>query len=555
MGGPSSDGRYLTYVDWENFANLGVRDLVTGENRLLTDNKSWETGEMCYQSAFSPDDRQIAFAWQTKEGPVQLRIIGLDGSGSRVLSGGKDATAQQLGAWSRDGRQLLAYRFGADRTAEIFLISVDDGTVTPVKTLSGLGAVSIKLCLSPDGRHIAYSCPRPGDLANLDIFLVTADGGRELPLVSHPAEDVVLGWQPDGKRLLFKSDRTGSVGVWAIELTEGTPQGEPTLLKSDIGNFSPLGLSRDGSLFYGLYSGWSDIYVASLDPETGKVLAPPTKTILRNEGLNSAPDWSPDGGSLACRTSGRGAEPGHASLFVHSVQTGATRELVLKRARGLNYHFLRWSPDGRRLLCVGSDEKGSYGALHAVDAQTGDSMIIARSDDRGFVFACDWAPDGKSVYFIRRGKDERAFIRLELETGTEAEVFRLPNSGRFWFALSPDGRQVALATESKLMIYSTADGQFRDLTKAKEVNTIAWTRDGKFILYGQLRKGSKDTYDIWRVPSAGGDAQKLEVGMVNLMHLRIHPDGRRVVFTASERPAKAEVWVMENFLPSDKEKK
>lgn len=541
-GAPSPDGKLMTYVDWDNFANLGIRNLATGESRLLTDNKSWETGEMCYQSVFSPDGSQIAFAWQTKEGPVQLSIIGIDGSSYRVLRDGKDATSQQLGAWSQDGRQILAYRIGKDRTVEIFLTSVDDGTVKSVKTLSGLGAVSIRLCLSPDGRYIAYSCPKPQDMANVDIFVVAADGSREVPLVSHPAKDAVLGWEPDGKRLLFKSDRTGSAGVWAIAIAEGMPQGEPQLLKSDMGDFSSLGLSRDGRFFYGLYSGWSDIFVASLDPETGKVLSPPVKTILRNEGLNSAPDWSPDGEMLACRTSGR-------ALFLYSLRTGVTRELPLQKTGGLNYHFLRWSPDGHRLLCVGADEKGSYGALHAVDAQTGDSEIIARSDDRGFLFACEWAPDGKSVYFIRRGKEDRSLMRHDLATGKEVALFRFPNSGRFWFVLSPDGRQVALATQDKLKVYSTAGGEPRDLAEAKETTTIAWTKDGKFILYGLLRRGSKNIYDIWRVPSGGGEAQKLELGMVNLMHLRVHPDGRRVVFTASERPEKAEIWVMENFLP------
>jgi Tol biopolymer transport system component len=549
LGSPSPDGRLVTYVDWDNFANLGVRDLATGVSRLLTDNKTWESGEMCYQSAFSPDGDRIAFAWQTAEGPAQLRIIGTDGSGSRVLNDGKDASSQGLGAWSRDGKQILAYRYRADRTIEIILVSVDDGTVKPVKTLTGLGAVSIELCLSPDARHIVYSCPRPENMSNIDIFAVSADGTQETTLISHPAEDVALGWDPDGKRLLFKSDRTGSTGVWSIDVAEGLPQGEPRLLKTDLGAFSPLGLTKDGRLFYGLHTGWSDIFVATLDPETGQVLSRPVKTILRNEGRNSTPDWSPDGEMIACRTSGSSAEPGRATLFLHSPRSGETRELTLKKTGSLNFHFLRWAPDGRRLLCIGADEKGSYGALHAVDARTGDSEIIARSDDRGFIFGCDWAPDGKSVYFFRRGKAERSFVRLELATGKETALFQFPNTGYYRFSLSSDGREVALTTQDKLSVYSTVGGQPRDLVKAKDINAFGWTRDGKFVLYGLLRKGTKNVNDLWRVPSAGGEAQKLDIGMINLMHIRVHPDGRRIVFTAGERPEKAEVWVMENFLP------
>lgn len=118
--------------------------------------------------------------------------------------------------------------------------------------------------------------------------------------------------------------------------------------------------------------------------------------------------------------------------------------------------------------------------------------------------------------------------------------------------LSPDGREVALTTQDKLSVYPTAGGEPRDLVKAKDINAFTWTRDGKFILYGLLRKGTKNINDLWRIPSAGGEAQKLDLGMINLMHMRVHPDGRRVVFTAGDRPEKAEVWVMENFLPPGK---
>jgi hypothetical protein len=34
-----------------------------------------------------------------------------------------------------------------------------------------------------------------------------------------------------------------------------------------------------------------------------------------------------------------------------------------------------------------------------------------------------------------------------------------------------------------------------------------------------------------------------------MTHLRVHPDGRQIVFTGQIHPGKSEVWVMENFLP------
>jgi hypothetical protein len=54
---------------------------------------------------------------------------------------------------------------------------------------------------------------------------------------------------------------------------------------------------------------------------------------------------------------------------------------------------------------------------------------------------------------------------------------------------------------------------------------------------------------VWRVPVTGGEPQKLELAMPSLQHLRIHPDGRQVAFTASSQAEKSEVWALENFLP------
>jgi hypothetical protein len=52
---------------------------------------------------------------------------------------------------------------------------------------------------------------------------------------------------------------------------------------------------------------------------------------------------------------------------------------------------------------------------------------------------------------------------------------------------------------------------------------------------------------LWRISVEGGEPQKLELTIDNLMHMRVHLDGQRIVYTAGEY--KAEIWVMENFLP------
>jgi len=322
-----------------------------------------------------------------------------------------------------------------------------------------------------------------------------------------------------------------------------------------MGNLRPLGITREGSLYYGIYSGWSDIYIASIDPETGQVLAPPTKAVQKYEGFNSSPSWSPDGQDLVCRSSRGEVAGGGVVLLIRSFRTGEIRELVPKHVGGLNFHYIRWSPDGRSILGIGPDEKGKWWFLFAINAQTGNAEVIAYSDSsKGeALFAPECAPDGKVVYFMRSGKEFRRLIRYELETGTEKELLRLPQSpGLHFMVLSPDGRQLAFNDGLAVKLVSTSGGEPRELIQVKDISTIAWQGDGQHILYGQRREGSEDMVDLWRVPVKGGEPQKLDLAMSRLMHLRVHPDGRRIAFTAKTQNEKSEVWVMENFLPEAK---
>ncbi len=83
MGGPSLDGRYLSFVDWST-GDVAIRDLVTGESRRLTNNKSYR-GEPVFPR-FSPDGTQVAYGWFNYEDfSHDLRVVGIEDSEPRVL--------------------------------------------------------------------------------------------------------------------------------------------------------------------------------------------------------------------------------------------------------------------------------------------------------------------------------------------------------------------------------------------------------------------------------------------------------------------------------------
>src|SRR2546421_8012573 len=65
LGGPSRDGKYLSYVD-PLTGNLAIREISGGQSRALT-NKPPGSKEFAYFSAIAPDSRRVAYAWFNDE--------------------------------------------------------------------------------------------------------------------------------------------------------------------------------------------------------------------------------------------------------------------------------------------------------------------------------------------------------------------------------------------------------------------------------------------------------------------------------------------------------
>jgi hypothetical protein len=104
----SSDGRYLVYTDWTT-GDMAVVDLVTKQHRHITDAGGLDkrTGGFGETSAFSPDDKQVAYCWQGGDKVSELRVINFDGTDPRVLYRDERAVWIRPHAWSADGKNIL----------------------------------------------------------------------------------------------------------------------------------------------------------------------------------------------------------------------------------------------------------------------------------------------------------------------------------------------------------------------------------------------------------------------------------------------------------------
>jgi beta-lactamase regulating signal transducer with metallopeptidase domain/Tol biopolymer transport system component len=534
-GVTTADGKYIRGIDWDT-GDVVQFEVASGQRSRITNRGPWSKTQMgLYAQAFSRDGKQIAYHSHAhaKDDVCQLRIRNLDGSGLRTLYSEKGFSVYPLD-WSPDAGSILALRH-SDKAVELTLISTADGSVRTLRSITSGWFMFERASFSPDGRFVAFSFVREGSPPQGDVFLMTADGRNEVIVAGHPAEDQLLGWTPDGRSLVFLSDRSGTWDIWTVHITGGKQQGEPELLEKNFGwDSEVLGFAPDGSLYYKTHTSSGRLYNGAVDLETGKVLVPPAPVTTRYTGPPNFLTWSPDGSNLAYISRRGSAVPGNDNLTIRSTATGEERFLS-PRLRGVIH--ISWAPDGRSIIAGGIT--GTESGIFRIDTETSAITRLA-------VWSWDnrLCPDGKTLVFVKEGP---IIAKRNLDTGEESEVVKgiTGGTGTWHYDLSPDGREVVFQVDGAVKTVSLNGGEPRELFRgfAQEYE-LRWTRDGRYII---ARAGS----EIWRVPAQGGTPLKLDLSVPKMasFSFTLHPDNRRFAFSVDEE-SKSELWVLENFLPA-----
>ncbi len=261
-GKVTPDGRFVSCTDWET-GDIAFHDLITGKNRRLTDGSNPDA--IIEYSVPSPDSKSIAYYWWSDDDSLDLRVVGLDGSKPKVLkTSGKEIHHFVPIAWSPDSKHLLSEFVKTDGNSDMMLLTVADGSAKLLKE-KGKGLPSDG-DFSPDGRYIAWST-----IEGISLFELQT--GIESLLIPDQSNHSVLGWAPDGKYVMFSSERSGSSDAWLITVEKGKAKGEPIFIKKNWG-FLPMGISRSGAFFYGVNNNVWGVKIAEIDPAGGKVVSP-----------------------------------------------------------------------------------------------------------------------------------------------------------------------------------------------------------------------------------------------------------------------------------------
>lgn len=173
----------------------------------------------------SPDGTKVAYLvgpWRASE----IWVANADSSGARRVAGGERTTAWNP-AWSPDGR-MLAYTYGdSTRALQIHIVKVDgairDSAVTD--TLDRRMAAQMP-AWSPDGRKLAVQwSTETGSGSRIAIIDMPTRKMSVLDIAPpsgvESARDETPAWFPDGKRIVFQSNRGGNVDIWVMNV-DGT---------------------------------------------------------------------------------------------------------------------------------------------------------------------------------------------------------------------------------------------------------------------------------------------------------------------------------------------
>src|SRR5216683_8147593 len=99
--------------------------------------------------------------------------------------------------------------------------------------------------ISPDGKMVAYvmtTVDLPGNKSSSSIWLASTSDGKPRALTNTTKKDSHPRWSPDGRRILFESNRSGEGQLWVIDVNGGEAQ-QLTTMSTEAGNglWSPDG--------------------------------------------------------------------------------------------------------------------------------------------------------------------------------------------------------------------------------------------------------------------------------------------------------------------------
>ncbi|WP_247729446.1 S9 family peptidase [Halovivax limisalsi] len=316
---------------------------------------------------------------------------------------------------------------------------------------------------------------------------------------------------PDGERLSFLLNTTGTNQVWTLDGPERWPE-QRTFYDERV-TFASWSPERPEFVF-GMDEGGNErAQLYRLDAETGRI-----------ENLTDRPDakhrwggWSHDGDCFAFASNRR--DEAVFDVYVQGRdETGDAATMVYEGDGWLSP--AGWSPDDSRLLV--SEAHASFDQdLHVLDLETGELDHLTPHDGDVRYQSASWAPDGDGLYLVTdQETDTLSLAYLDLDEaraaardGAESTPLTVLEDGDGW---NVDG--IALDDDSGRFVYSRNVEGYTELT------------------VGELDDTDPTAFETFPEPDLPGGV----AGGVSF-----DPDAERFACTATGDTTNANVWVVD----------
>jgi len=438
---------------------------------------------------------------------------------------------------------------------------------------------------SNDGKHIAFTGEYDG---NGDIYIMNADGSNIRRVTWHPGYDIMIGWHPLKKKILFSSGRHSYSRFNRLFLIspDGTGLEELILNEAFQGCFSPDGkamaynkVSRENRTWKRYQGGTAQevyiynfetneeinitgfkgtdrlpmwigdtIYFSSDRNRTLNIYAYDTAS-RKTKQITSHSDYdirrpSAGGNSIVYEVGGK--------IWLLNTETGETREMPITIQAD--------APETRPYLTRVDDLITGFGASssgkRAVIAARGEIFTVPKKDGptRNLSGSSSgarekdpaWSPDGKLIAFIS-DQDGEYNIYIQDPSGLKppAQLTRFKQGYRHTLRWSPDSRKIAFADQTlSLFVLDVATKKVKKIDRAeyenvdvaldlKPIYDFAWSPDSRYLTYSKMTQ--ELIYQIYIAEAGGGKAKCVSNSFYNDFHPVFSGCGKYLFFVSNRR--------------------